>query len=469
MAESQGEVRLLVDYLDKAKRVTSGAAADEAEKAAVVAALLLHERWVDIPRLTAALGGFGKSASRPEAMLISYDLIEVLWGRGRLEGLVAEAVQRFLDKACRPRPRSPYAGTDLGVDPRELVWRMGVQSHCLRGFGRWQMEVSSRTRKECGLSADPSAEAMAEAWVTWFHASPGQIHKAAREALCHNPRGAKYRIGALEVMLLGNDVGYWGIESDCVSLRREWSESSTIDDVCQAVSRITTGMRSPGIEPRKELLFEFARYISTQRLEVLLGERMALRNWMIGSWKRVVGWNALGILQLAYTYSLEGANVVDAVIDAWIDLAWADPYTSESTKILEAVFPRVASSLDRNRVSAIVSQLTISPPQIANLAHPGLKLLRDAFPIESFAMLAEWTIKAIDSPGHAPWSGLFTIWAYLIEVPDWRDEIFVQLPQLLDESIRLLDTSWDFRVVVLHWLLYAPINDAVDAMGTIVN
>ncbi|MBC7324250.1 MAG: hypothetical protein H5T99_02905, partial [Moorella sp. (in: Bacteria)] len=107
------------------------------------------------------------------------------------------------------------------------------------------------------------------------------------------------------------------------------------------VNDTVTSLLDMNMAPKKEGTIYFGgRGAELSRCALILGERVALRRWYLGSWHKVAGYNLRTTLSLAYTMYIEGDKVVRPILNGIQDLPWGIPYAGKSKELLEYLLPR---------------------------------------------------------------------------------------------------------------------------------
>ncbi len=413
---------------------------------ALSAGLLLRRRAADWPVVLDLMRNRADLADAPfsyEELIAWHDLVEALWATGYLANNVpAEFWQLFADLQAVERRHSPRAQRVLS----ELAWRMAVQAHCLTGFGRWETAPHSQSRSDYGLRHDKSREALAELWVAWFHES-GDVATNAKKAREANPGGYELHAAAAEVLWL----------ADRYSNDVEYHQATEEDPVSQLVARVVTTLLDTRLEPRKEGTVYFGRRGEIGlRPAALLGERLALRRWMVGSWHRVVGASLQANLTVAHTLQLEGDRMPQLVLAGVVDLAWSKPFGGKSDKLLEELLPKLEPLLTAEELKPMLDAIARSPRRIGNIRHPSLHVLTDAITSDMLPVLADWTNRELAEPMDGSWPDTFTVWAGLLEHISLPPELWERLSPLLDYSLRFVHMGEASKKIVEAALTVAP-------------
>jgi len=396
-----------------------------------------------------------------EEQIAWHDLAESFWALGyfqdesAIECLTAfRELQRLESALCRP---SQLLLSELG-------WRMAVQSSCLQGYGRWEAPACSRSRNEYSLLPDPAREAVSGLWIAWFHGTSDEQKQAARQARKSNPPGTELYLAALEAewLVSSTEMGASLSDDDGLHRRLEYRDAVERDEAAALINGSVTALLDASMEPKKEgTIYLGSRGAEVVRYEAILGERMSLRRWCLGTWHKVVGYNLRTTLSLARTMYLEGDRTVRPVLDAIQDLPWGAPYSGKSKKLLDDLMPRLEPFITTEDLAPIVNAISRSPRRIGNIRHQGLLVLGDAITSDMLPTLIEWTIREL-SDRDSRWPPSFEIWPHLLEHADLSSESWQALSPLLEYAYRRMIPRENAKIVqsaVTHapWSIAGPL------------
>jgi hypothetical protein len=420
--------------------------------------LLLRRRiaWQELTTLIERRTEWREAALSPEEQVAWHDLFEALWAVGYLKQYPAEEFTALFARLQElERLHLPPSQRLLA----ELAWRMAVQSRCLSGYGRWEAPAGSMDRSEYGLPSDPGREAMAKVWMAWFEAQGNGLKEVARQARRSNPPGSELYVSALEAEWLVSNVGIDArlSDDDALHRRQEFMDATDRDDAYRLVNSTVTSVLDVNLEPRKEGTIYFGgRGTELQRYEVILGERVSLRRWYLGSFHKVVGYNLRTTLSLAHTLHLEGDQVIHPVLGAIQDLPWGSPYAGKSRELLEVLWPRVEPYVQASDLVPVLEMIARSPRRIGNIRHPGIKILGDALTSEMLPVLVEWTNRELQDPIDLLWPSTFEVWPDIMEHGDVPPEIWDGLGPLLKHSLQRMHRGDTNAKIVRAAIARAP-------------
>lgn len=325
-----------------------------------------------------------------EVALAWYNLIEAIWGKGYFNNDSQLFWQKF--KLLQDKESD-----DVHPVLKELSWRMSIQSRCLKGLNRWQFCEVSTDRIEHNLTQEPARESLAEYWMNWFNDNEISIEKLHRL----NPNGAELYISGLEAefltMTTGDFIYFHSNISKINTIRKKIREVREKDQSCVVLGNIRANLLSENHLPKDdETTYLYKREVELLPVEFFIGERIALRRWFLEGWRRLIHTNIQRILNSAYSLSLEGENVSEAIIFCISEIAWAtlDNY---AVKKLRKILEMNDNNLSSEQIHNLIEQILNCPLRICSIIHPGLNLLEDTFTSEFIPRLIELTNRRLNT------------------------------------------------------------------------
>lgn len=398
-----------------------------------------------------------------EVALAWYNLIEALWGKGYLNN----DSQRFWQKFKLLQDKE---SDDVHQVLKELSWRMSIQSQCLKGLNRWQFCEVSTDRIEHNLIQEPARESLAEFWMNWFNDNEISIEKLHRLT----PNGSELYISGLEAELLtmttGDFIYIHSNISKINSIRKKIREAREKDQSCIVLSNIKADLLSENHLPKDdETTYLYKREVELLPVQFFIGERIALRRWFLEGWRRLIHTNIQRILNSAYSLSLEGENVSEAIIFCISEIAWS-PIDNEAVKKLRKIFEMNDNNLSSEQIHNLIEQILNCPPRICSINHPGLNLLEDTLISEFIPKLIELTNRRLNTQKEF-YIEDYTIWNSILPYIELSPKQWYSLNDLIYNclfSSNLLYNN-ESRQIVDSFFQLAPWEQVSNILELVIN